>query len=130
MESGAHSRLQPNSHHQVVFGKFNLSILYPPLYKKTVWFYKKANLQRVINELDWIRALSNVSIDKKVCYFTEMLLNIIHNFIPHKRIVCDERDPPWINNEIKRAINERNSAYKSYYRFNRDVFLFEKFKLL
>ena len=42
-----------------------------------------------------------------------MLLNIIHNFIPHERVACDDRDPPWINNEIKKLINEKNFAYKS-----------------
>ena len=31
---------------------------------------------------------------------------------------------------LKKLINEKNSAYKSYCRFNRDVFLFEKFKVL
>ena len=44
--------------------------------------------------------------------------------------VSNYRDPPWMNNEIKKLINEKNLAYKSYCRFNRDVFLFEKFKFL
>ena len=35
-----------------------------------------------------------------------------------------------MNSEIKNLINEKNLAYKSYCRFNRDVFLFEKFKFL
>ena len=89
----------------------------------------KALIRRAINESDGIRALSNVSVDEKVCYFTKMILNIIHNFIPHERIVCDDRNPPWINNEIKKLINEKNSTCKSYRRFNKGVFLFEKFKV-
>ena len=107
--------------------------MYPPPYERTAWFYKKANpglIRRAINEFDWIGALSNVGIDGKVCYFTETLFNIIHNFTPHERLVCDDRDPPRINNEIKKLINEKNFAYKSYCRFNRDVLLFEKFKFL
>ena len=133
MESGLHSSPHPNCHHQVAFAKFNLSILYPTPYERTVWFYEKANpelILRAINECDWIRALSNVSIDKKVCYFTETLLNIIHNFIPHETIVRDDRNPPWMSSEIKNLINEKNLSYKSYYCFNRDVFLFRKFKFL
>ena len=101
---------------------------YLPPYERTVQLYKKANpelIQKAINESDWIRALSNVSVDKKVCYFIKTLINIIHNFIPHERVVCEDRDPPWINKEIKKLINEKNSAYKSYTLFNRDVFLFE-----
>ena len=133
MESGVYSSLHSNCHHQVVFAKFKLSILYPSHYERTVSFYEKANpelIRRAINEFDWIRALSNVSTAKKVCYFTETLLNIIHNFIPHERIVCDDRDPPWMNGEIKNLINEKNLAYKSYCRFNRDLFLFEKLEFL
>ena len=101
MQSGVHSSLHPNCYHRVVFTKFNLSILYPPTYERTVWFYKKANselIRRSINEFYWISALSNVSVDEKVAYFTETLLNTIHNFTPHERIVCDDRDPPRINN--------------------------------
>ena len=132
-EFGVHSFLHPNCHHQVVFAKFDLLNLYPPPYDRTVWFYEKANpelIQRAIDEFDWIRAPSNVSIDRKVCYFTKTLLNIIHGFIPHERIVCDDRDPPWMNNEIKKLINKKSVAYKSYCCFNRDVFLFKKFKFL
>ena len=69
MESGVHSSLHPNCHHQAVFAKFNLSILYPLTYERTVWFYKKANpklIQRAINEFDWIRDLSNVSVDENI----------------------------------------------------------------
>ena len=123
--------LHPNCHNQVVFAKFNLSILYPPPYEKNLWFHKKANpklIRRAINEFDWIRPLSNVIVDEKVCYFTETLLNIIRDFIPHERIFCDVRDPPWINNEFKKLINEKNSAYKSYCCLDRDVFILEKFK--
>ena len=104
--------------------------MYPPPYERTVWFSEKVNpelIRRAINEFDWIRTLSNVSIDEKVCYFIEALLNIIHNFISHERIVCGNRDSPWINTEIKKLISERNLAYKLYCRFYRDVFLFEEF---
>ena len=121
MESGVHISLRPNCHYKVVFAKFNLSILYPPPYERTLCFYEKVNpelIQRAINEFDWIRTLSRT------------LLNIIHNFISHERIVCGDIDPPWINNENKKLIREKNLAYKPYCRFYRDVFLFEKFKFL
>ena len=107
--------------------------MYPLPYERTVWFYEKADaelIRKAVSEFGWIRALSNVSVGEKVCYFTKTLLNIIHNFIPHERIIHDGRDPLWINNEIKKLINEYNSAYKSYCRFDTEVFLFQKFKVL
>lgn len=48
--------------------------------KELFGLLKKQNpelIRRVINEFDWIGALSTVSTDKKACYFTETLLNII-----------------------------------------------------
>ena len=68
LESGAYSSLHPTGHHQITFSKFNLFLLHPPPYERTVWFFEKANpqlIRRAINEFDWTRALSNVSIDKK-----------------------------------------------------------------
>ena len=104
MESGIHSSLHSNFHHQIVFAKFNLSIFYPPPYERTVWYYERANtelMRRAIDQFDWLKALFNVSVDEKVYFFTKALLNIIQNFIPHETIICDDRDPPWINKELK-----------------------------
>ena len=49
-----------------------------------------------INESDWIRALSKISVDERVYYFTKTMLKITHNFIFHERIVSDDIDPPRI----------------------------------
>ena len=133
MESGIHSSLHSNCHHQIVFAKFNLSIFYPPPYERTVWYYERANtelIRRAIDQFDWVRALSNVNVDEKVYFFTKTLLNIIQNFIPHETVICDDRDPPWINKEIKKLMVEKNLAFKSYCYSNKSMFLFEKFKAL
>ena len=113
MESGIHSSLHSNCHYQTVFAKFNLSIFYPPLYERTVWYYERANTERIrlaIDQFDWLRALCNVNVDEKVYFFTKTLPNIIQNFIPHETIICDDRDPSWINKEIKKLMVEQNLA--------------------
>ena len=133
MESGIHSSLHSNCHHQIVFAKFNLSIFYPPPYERTVWYYERANtelIRRAIDQFDWVRALSNVNVDEKVYFFTKTLLNIIQNFIPHETITGDDRDPPWINKEIKKLMLEKYLAFKSYCYSNKSMFFFEKFKAL
>ena len=66
MESGIHSSLHPNFHHQVVFAKLVETEL----------------IRRVINEFGWIRALSKVSVDEKFCYFTKMLLRDDEHMTP------------------------------------------------
>ena len=68
--------------------------------------------------------------NKKGSYFTKLLLNIIHNFIPYVTIVSDNRDLPWIYKEIKELMVEKNKTYKSYCRFNRNTILFEKIKVV
>ena len=36
------------------------------------------------------------------------------NYVPHKTIICDDRDPPRINKVIKQLILDENHEYKSY----------------
>ena len=43
VEPGVHPSLHPNCHHQIIFGKFNVKIYYPPPYLREVWHYKEAN---------------------------------------------------------------------------------------
>ena len=46
--------------------------------------------------------------------FIETDLNIIRNFIPHETVIIDNRVPPWIITRIKKAINDRNLAFKCF----------------
>ena len=46
--------------------------------------------------------------------FNRTIKNILHNFIPHETITCDDRDPPWINSSIRRLIQDKNEAYKRF----------------
>ena len=39
-------------------------------------------------------------------------MNIFHNYIPNKFISCDDKDPPWINEEIKSLIHRKNALYQ------------------
>ena len=44
--------------------------------------------------------------------FNRTIKNILHDSIPHKIITCDDRDPSWIDNSIKRLIRDKNGAHK------------------
>ena len=79
MESGVHSSLHPNCHHQIVFAKFNLKIFYTPPYEREIWHYNKANtdlIRRSINEFSWENRFSNTGASQKVYLFNETLQNI------------------------------------------------------
>ena len=68
-ESGVRSSLHPNSHHQIIFAKFNLEIPYPPPYFHDAWHYQDANtdlIRRANDMFDWDRTLVNTKVHEKV----------------------------------------------------------------
>ena len=52
------------------------------------------------------------------------------NYIPHKIITCDDRDPPWINKNIKQLILDKNHAYQSCIRNDKSLQFFNQFQFL
>ena len=50
-------------------------------------------------------------------------LNILSNFIPHKFVVCDDKDPPWFNKKIKALIQEKYVAFKNYFNNSSNIAL-------
>ena len=49
----------------------------------------------------------------------ETLLNIFSNFVPNKLIIIDDRDPPWMTEEIKEKIKRKNKIYKEFIKGNK-----------
>ena len=116
-ESGVHPSLHPNSHHQIIFAKFNLEILFPPPYFRDVWHYQDANtdlIRRAIDMFDWDRAFVNTNVNEKVFILNKTVLNILSNFIPQETVTVDDNDPLWFTKKIKNLIQEKKNAYKSY----------------
>lgn len=50
---------------------------------------------------------SNLNVNKKVSLFSDVFLNISHNFISHETTKCDNWDPPQITNSVK-----KNSSWR------------------
>ena len=105
------SSLQPfhhlYCHHQLIFTKFDLSSYYPPLYRGTVWYYNRANAdltRRAIDLLDWDNALRINDVEKQVSIFSNTLMSIMQNFAPDETVICDDREPPWMNEKRKQLI--------------------------
>ena len=42
------------------------------------------------------------------------MLNIFHNFIPNRNLICNCKDPPWFNNQVKTLIEKKNHLFKSF----------------
>ena len=113
IKSGVYPSLHLTCHHQIFYTKFNLDIVYPPLYESRIWYYQKASInliKRAINEFDWDKAFSNIDVDKTVYIFlirlifliiTKYISNILCNFICQETVLFDGRDPPRVKKEIK-----------------------------
>ena len=102
MESGVHSSLHPNCHHQIAYAKFNLKIHY--LLHKNGKYDIIEKLMLITLEFPWERKFENNSVNDKVNILNATIKNILPNYIPHETIMCDDRDPPWINKNIKQLI--------------------------
>ena len=116
IESGVHPSLHPNCHHQIVFAKINLKIYYPPPYPREIWHYKQANTQlirRAITGFNWYRAFLNTNVNDKFSIFSNTIMNILSNFIPHEAIVCDDKDLLWFNKAMKSIIQEKKTHSKN-----------------
>ena len=57
-------------------------------------------------------------------------MNIVSTFIAHETVICDDRDPPWINTRIKNLINDKKILHKKYLRSGKNTKVFEEFKPL
>ena len=65
-----------------------------------------------------------------VSLFNKTIKNILSNYIRHKTITCDNKDPPWFNKNIKQLIQEKNNTYKSYILSDKNPQIFERVKSL
>ena len=115
-DSGKHPTLHSKCHHQIIYSKLKLKIEYPPPYTRKVWNYSRSKtdlMNHSIESFDWPKLFSGKNVHKQVEPFNKTLLNIFHNFIPNKIIVCADRDPPWMNDEIKKMIKRKNWPFQS-----------------
>ena len=76
------------------------------------------HIKRAISVYDWISELDLRSADPnlQVEHFTEILNNVISNFIPHDDITIKPNVPPWASKNSSRTYHKYRRAYKSYIR--------------
>ena len=117
MESGIHSSLHSNCHHQIIYARFNLKIYYPPPYERKIWHYKITDIdltQQAICEYNWGRAFHRKNINEKLSILNNTINNVLSNVITHETITCDDKKPPWFNKNIINLIKNKNIFYKSH----------------
>ena len=97
-------------HHNIIYGKLNIRVPLPPTYVREVLDYEKANIKHIkkaISNFDWNKAFDNLSVDQKVDFLNQTLLNIFRNYIPNKKIKCDYQQPLWMTDIIKKILKRK-----------------------
>ena len=118
LDSGTRSSLDPLCHHQITYCRFNHKIPPPPDFERKIWVYERANIpliQKSISNFPWEQHFSRLDdVNLQVKSFNEIVLNIMSNFIPNKIIKVSQRDPPWIDKNLKRKLNRQQRLYRNY----------------
>ena len=81
--------------------------------------------------VNWERLFDQLEINAQVAAFIETTLNVFQNHVPNKYITVDNKDPVWMNENIKKKIKEKNTFYQKYIengleRLESDFILLEK----
>ena len=132
MNSGVHSLLHPNCHHQIFHSSFNLNINYPAPYQRLTRDYKKADSIKIREALDsvkWERLFDKKDLNAQVLTLNEVILNVFRNYVPNKYITLDDKNHLWMNETIKNKMKVRDNLFKHYIqngRFESDFILIER----
>ena len=117
INNGVRALSHSSCHHQIIHCTFNPNIVYLPPYQRLLWNYKKADvskIQKALKLVNWDRLLDNKNVDSQVLILNDIILNIFRNFVPNKYVTFDDKDPVWMNENIKSKIKAKNKLYQEY----------------
>ena len=107
VDSGIEKSLSSSCHHDIIYGKISFRVPLPPAHFRTVWDYKNSDavsIQRAIENFNWQYAFKRKTINEKLQVFSEGLMNILSNFVAHKLLKFNYKQPPWINLKISSSL--------------------------
>ena len=115
--SGTYASLFERSHHEIIFSEINFKVFYPPPYKKKIWDYKNADINKInesLSQVNWDRHLNHKDPNEQITFLNDCIINVFNNYCPNKIITCHDKEPPWMTDGIKKLLNEKESVYKQY----------------
>ena len=119
--------------HCNIICKIYLSTRRNNVFKRTVWNYKKCNLDGLVEALSsapWDAGFNVFNdIDDLVTYWSSLLMQTAAEFIPNTTVTVRAREKPWVNGDLKRLIRRRNVLWRHYRRSRSDAH-FNTFKIV
>ena len=88
-----------------------------PPHKRLIRDYKKSDSATIKKALDWVnweKLFDTKDINAQVSILSKAILNAFENYIPSKYITIDDKDPVWMDENIKSKIKTKNLLYKQY----------------
>ena len=117
VDYGVHPSLYKTCHHEITYGKINLSVPQPSSYKRNIWEYKNASIAEIkhpVQNIDWDEKFQNIDVDLMTDVFCSTLMTVLSKHIPKKVCAFSDREPPWITREIKTAIKRKHRVHKKF----------------
>ena len=77
---GVHPSLYKTCHHEITYGKINLSVPPPLSYKRKVCEYNNANIAEIrhtLQNIDWNEKFQNLDVDSMIDVFCNTLMTSI-----------------------------------------------------
>ena len=68
---------------------------------------------------------SNASVEKQVNILNDTLFSIFSSFVRNKVITINDRDSPWISEEVKFKTKSKNKTFQQYLKSGRKISDFE-----
>ena len=91
LDSGTRSSLDPYCHHQIIYCKVSCRVPPLPPFERKIWHFNRANSAAIRRSMV---SYLNTDPNWQVTTFTDILLNIMTNFIPNENKIFLPRDPP------------------------------------
>ena len=79
------------------------------------------NIENVLQKVSWPLCFSGMGSNEMVDKFYELLKSTFLENIPNKIVQFNDKDPPWISHEVKRAVKRKHQVYKKFVQRGRMV---------
>ena len=115
--SGTLPSLIERCHHQMIFAEINFKVFLPPSYKRKIWDYKNADVNKInesLSRINWDNFLRGRNPNEQIKFLNDCILNVFSNYCPNKIITCNDKDTPWMTDDIRKLLKEKEYIYKQY----------------
>ena len=115
----------------------NFKIEYSPLSKRLLRGYKNVDSQAINKAIEcfkWKKPFCSKDVDGQELLFDEIIINICHNYTPHKYVTFNDKSRPWLYDHTRFLIKKNNAKFQKYLKVglspSKNLFLFASMKAL